>query len=314
MMWGCPADEATIEQSQCSAEATIEQCGDANVNVGGFEHRGKRRFGLRDMCVFHLQSSASRSSRAPKHIIPIDIPLTVVDFNRWHTGQYMYDAHDDDNGDIPGVRLRASVWCRVCNVTFSPGMEASHGSGRRHTRQTLMQSIPDTPFCPGRAGRWGCHIFCRCGRFWPAIGDGQRPHLYFQNPAKVFRPDYDDDEGKGDTLEEGHRKLVCQMATQSKKQVPPIPKVAALPVAEDILERLVAAANLKATNAMLAAVAKANVAAAARQAAAESEPKAQAEAEAQGKPKPKRRGQPEVERKPKAKPKPQPKPAPKPKA
>ena len=132
-------------------------------------------------------------------------------FNRWHVGQYTYGVHDDD--DIPGVRTRASVWCRVCNVSLSLGQEASHGAGRRHARQTVLQSIPDAPFCPGRAGVWACNCFCRCGRFWPA-GGGQRPQLHFsRNPDKVGQVDYDDEMGAGDSYQDGHRRLCTEMAT-----------------------------------------------------------------------------------------------------
>jgi hypothetical protein len=124
---------------------------------------------------------------------PAAVPIDVSSFSSWHVGQFAY-GH------------AADVTCLVCNVTFSRGLEASHGTGRRHAREFARQSLPEVHFCPGRAGAWGCHCFCRCGRFWPR-GSGERPHLHFRVAEKVSRPDYEEELG-GDSFEQGHR-IVC---------------------------------------------------------------------------------------------------------
>jgi hypothetical protein len=136
--------------------------------------------------------SATGPATGPAH--PSSPVLSPMHFNAWHVGQFAYEAGSGD------------VACLICHVIFSRGSEASHGTGRRHAQESARQSPPEVPFCPGRAGAWGCHSFCRCGRFWPR-GAGERPHLHFRVPGRVSQPDYDDDWGAGDSFEQGHRKV-----------------------------------------------------------------------------------------------------------
>jgi hypothetical protein len=117
--------------------------------------------------------------------------ISPIHFNSWHVGQFAYGQS-------------GQVACRICHVTFARGGEASHGMGRRHARESAWQASQEVPFCPGRAGIWGCHSFCRCGRFWPR-GHGERPHLHFQKPEHVSRPDYED-EVVGVSWEQSHLK------------------------------------------------------------------------------------------------------------
>ena len=77
-------------------------------------------------------------------------------FNWWHPGQFEYRS-------LPCEGDRNIVCCKLCKVTFRRGQEGMHGSGRRHS--ALMDAPWPEPFCPGRAGTWGCNAFCRCRRW-----------------------------------------------------------------------------------------------------------------------------------------------------